>query len=106
MVNREILFFILNLLGSPPGWMRWMELIVTTDESALLVNGKAEPWLKPLAVIPSFYISFPKWVTKEIDKLRRIFLLMGEILEDNHIFWPMGCAYQTKIDKRLGNCGH
>lgn len=55
MVNWEILFIILKLLGFPPGWMRWVEMIVTTDESASLVNGKAEPWLKPPAVISQLF---------------------------------------------------
>lgn len=106
MVNWGNLFIILKLLSFPPGWIRLTEMIVTTGKSALLVNGKAKPWFKLPAVISSFYISFPKRVTKEIDKLRRTFLRTGKILENNHSFWPMGCGYQTKIDKRFGNCRH
>lgn len=50
MVNWGNLFIILKLLGFPPGSIILTEMIVTTDKSALLVNGKAKPWFKPSAV--------------------------------------------------------
>lgn len=44
-VNWESLFKILGARGFPDKWIRWMSMLLSTSNSAVLVNGVLGPWI-------------------------------------------------------------